>query len=242
MKLTDNQLQELTESLQEELDLGGDASMLTATVRIFLEEQATVTIDRGLQATHDAAVAVHAAIAAKAEPVTSDREALVAIFKTGWNLADNHGEVGHRTESGIDAVLAHLAARQELTISEPECQKTRKFDISQPVMDEREDERIEAWHEIASHPFFRECYATDGTLIAAMLTKLSAQPVTGTVEWGVKSKTIGTVWTSPSEVDARADIQQWAAWIDPNPNATKFPRVLVKRIAASEWVEVPNGE
>lgn len=49
--------------------------------------------------------------AAKSEPVTIDRDALVAIFKTGWHLADNHGETGHRTEAGIDAVIAHLAAQ-----------------------------------------------------------------------------------------------------------------------------------
>jgi len=46
------------------------------------------------------------------------------------------------------------------------------------------DERIVAWDRIASHPFFRECYATNDTLIAAMLDKLSGQATT--VEWGVE--------------------------------------------------------
>ncbi|TFD27466.1 hypothetical protein [Cryobacterium cryoconiti] len=43
-----------------------------------------------------------------------------------------------------------------------------------------QDERIEAWDAIAKHPFFRDCYATDGTLLAAMLAKLSAEPRTVT--------------------------------------------------------------
>ena len=35
------------------------------------------------------------------------------------------------------------------------------------------DQRIEAWREIVQHPFFRECYDTEGTLLDAMLEKLS---------------------------------------------------------------------
>ncbi|GAB3125841.1 hypothetical protein [Glaciibacter psychrotolerans] len=52
-----------------------------------------------------------------------------------------------------------------------------------PAEPESEDQRIEAWEAIARHPFFRECYETDGTLLDAMLAKLStpAEPVT--VEW-----------------------------------------------------------
>ena len=43
------------------------------------------------------------------------------------------------------------------------------------VLNEAEvtDERIEAWDAIAQHPFFRECYATEDTLLNAMLEKLS---------------------------------------------------------------------
>lgn len=33
-------------------------------------------------------------------------------------------------------------------------------------------QRLEAWHDIASHPFFKDCYATSGTLIEAMIAKL----------------------------------------------------------------------
>lgn len=34
------------------------------------------------------------------------------------------------------------------------------------------DQRLEAWHEIAEHPFFAECYNNEGTLLAAMIEKL----------------------------------------------------------------------
>lgn len=37
---------------------------------------------------------------------------------------------------------------------------------------ERGDERIGAWGAIASHPFFKECYYSEDTLLAAMIAKL----------------------------------------------------------------------
>ena len=41
------------------------------------------------------------------------------------------------------------------------------------------DPRVEAWSLIAKHPFFADCYATDGTLIDAMLAKLDRHEVPG---------------------------------------------------------------
>lgn len=38
--------------------------------------------------------------------------------------------------------------------------------------DENEDERIYAWHKVAEHPFFKECYDTQGPLLNAMIRKL----------------------------------------------------------------------
>lgn len=35
-----------------------------------------------------------------------------------------------------------------------------------------EDERIQAWHQIAEHPFFAECYPLDEPLIVSMIAKL----------------------------------------------------------------------
>lgn len=35
------------------------------------------------------------------------------------------------------------------------------------------DERIQAWHEIAAHPFFASCYDAETSLLAAMLAKLA---------------------------------------------------------------------
>lgn len=35
-----------------------------------------------------------------------------------------------------------------------------------------EDQRITAWHQIAAHPFFAECFYSDDALIEAMLAKL----------------------------------------------------------------------
>lgn len=40
--------------------------------------------------------------------------------------------------------------------------------------DESDRQQIEAWQVIATHPFFEDCYDTNGTLIAAMLAKLTA--------------------------------------------------------------------
>lgn len=74
-------------------------------------------------------------------------------------------DMGPLIERTVDAILA-AGFRREL---------------------EPRDERIEAWDAVASHPFFRDCYATEGTLLAAMLAKLSSEP-----------RTINT----PEEVDA----------------------------------------
>ena len=41
------------------------------------------------------------------------------------------------------------------------------------------DPRVEAWSRIAKHPFFADCYATDGALIDAMLAKLDRHEVPG---------------------------------------------------------------
>ena len=52
------------------------------------------------------------------------------------------------------------------------------------IMDEV-DARIEAWHKVSSHPFFRKCYAEDSSLIDAMVRKLdafSSEPESAAVE------------------------------------------------------------
>lgn len=35
-------------------------------------------------------------------------EKVVAAFKTGWELADQEGQAGHRTEAGMARALPHL--------------------------------------------------------------------------------------------------------------------------------------
>jgi hypothetical protein len=40
---------------------------------------------------------------------------------------------------------------------------------------EETDERIDAWKQIARHPFFAECYAEEAPLINSMLSALDAQ-------------------------------------------------------------------
>lgn len=37
---------------------------------------------------------------------------------------------------------------------------------------ERAGGRIQAWHRIAGHPFFEECYRSEDSLIDAMMAKL----------------------------------------------------------------------
>lgn len=53
-----------------------------------------------------------------------------------------------------------------------------------------EDERVTAWMQIADHPFFRECYGAETSLLKAMLAKLTDSMFTAEI---------------PAEVRARAD-------------------------------------
>ena len=50
--------------------------------------------------------------------------------------------------------------------------------------DPESDSRVKAWGHIAQHPFFADCYQTEGTLIEAMLAKLDA----------AHNHTCGPVW------------------------------------------------
>ena len=60
-----------------------------------------------------------------------------------------------------------------LSIVREECGRLERENAKLRSQADR-DERILAWDAVASHPFFRECYSTDGTLLAAMVDKLNA--------------------------------------------------------------------
>lgn len=58
-------------------------------------------------------------------------------------------------------------------------------------LDVEEDERVIAWESIAKHPFFAECYGTDGSLLDAMLEKL------GLFTSGRKPRADNPAWPFP---------------------------------------------
>ena len=43
--------------------------------------------------------------------------------------------------------------------------------------DVESNSRVQAWNIIAQHPFFSDCYQTEGTLVDAMVAKLDAAPL-----------------------------------------------------------------
>ena len=98
-----------------------------------------------------------------------------------------------------------------------------------------QDEQLLAWDAIARHPFFRDCYATEGPLLTAMLAKLSADP--RKVEWAVQYETIGGLpATGYNEFRDRASCERFMAnpplWFD---SSWMTNIGIVSRIAATEW-------
>jgi hypothetical protein len=69
---------------------------------------------------------------------------------------------------------------------------------------------------------------------AAIEALEAAEPPT-TVEWGVRITTVGHNTLHNSKESAEADVEFWKNRIEPDPNATKFPRALIRRTAATEW-------
>ena len=61
-----------------------------------------------------------------------------------------------------------------------------------------------------------------------------------TVEWGVRITTVGHNTLHRSKESAEADVEFWKNRIEPDPDATKFPRALIRRIAATEWEVVQS--
>ena len=51
-----------------------------------------------------------------------------------------------------------------------------------------EDERVIAWDAIAAHPFFRDCYGTEGSLLDAMLAKLTASTFTAEIPAEIRAR------------------------------------------------------
>lgn len=77
----------------------------------------------------------------------------------------NPGENPIPLARGIEA---YLSAKVQLADGE----KGSPDDFSPEEDDAPVDDRITAWHAIAQHPFFKECYLVEGALLSAMLSKL----------------------------------------------------------------------
>jgi len=71
---------------------------------------------------------------------------------------------------------------------------------------------------------------------AALAAGYSNAETPTTVEWGVRIGTAGHDNLHKSEASARAEVDFWAEWEDPNPSATQFPRSLIIRTAAGTWM------
>ena len=84
------------------------------------------------------------------------------------------------------------------------------------------DERIQAWNEIAAHPFFASCYDAETTLLAAMLAKLAnvAEP-TPVYQW----RATGCAWGG-DRMGAEAAMRHYARMHGGR---------LERRVAAGPW-------
>jgi len=68
---------------------------------------------------------------------------------------------------------------------------------------ESEDERITAWHEVASHPAFKECYDRERPLVDSMLDRLTELSDTSADTDDTDKKQWGGLPGNPHEEDAR---------------------------------------
>ena len=80
----------------------------------------------------------------------------------------------------------NISVSAYLAVALPEVQANSKpnqnLEFAQP---ESEDERIPAWHAVANHPAFNDCYEEERPLLESMLdhlTELTAQPEVSSVE------------------------------------------------------------
>ena len=53
---------------------------------------------------------------------------------------------------------------------------------------ESDEQRVIAWDQIAAHPLFRDCYGTEGSLLDAMLAKLTASTFTAEIPAEVRER------------------------------------------------------
>jgi hypothetical protein len=90
------------------------------------------------------------------------------------------------------------------------------------------DEQILAWDAIARHPFFRDCYESEGPLLTAMLAKLSAI-TPRTVEWGVQfANGIGGINIFP-------DLESCRRFIDQPGMSEVGELAVLSRLTATDW-------
>lgn len=92
----------------------------------------------------------------------------------------------HTTPKRIDlddlSVLVHHARNYQEYLEEEnrriaqleEEKDTRVIELADELEERDKDPRIQAWNEIADHPFFESAYDTEDTLLGAMLAKLDA--------------------------------------------------------------------
>lgn len=69
-----------------------------------------------------------------------------------------------------------------------------------------EDERVIAWDAIAAHSFFRDCYGTEGSLLDAMLAKLTASTFTAEIPDEVRKRAGSTALGIPYERPRLRDV------------------------------------
>ena len=107
------------------------------------------------------------------------------------------------------------AATERTTLSDMEARAWLAVDAhvlaSHACPDPNMDERVSAWDRVARHPFFAECYQTEGTLVDAMLAKLDAAHECPTAP--VWRPVIDGEDLTGHEVRARSnDADWWGAW------------------------------
>lgn len=69
-----------------------------------------------------------------------------------------------------------------------------------------EDDRVIAWDQIAAHTFFRECYGTKGSLLDAMLAKLTASTFEAPIPDEIRKRAGSTALGIPYERPRLRDV------------------------------------
>ena len=219
------------------------APFATKTEPVTIDREAPIAKLRDVGATEDWPLMFEAADALAAQPVAIDREALSdKLLVTARDNAQASAWLA--TKDDVAADIAGLRAVSALA--------------AQPVTIERKALRSAIGSVLFNASNYPEKVASRimgqdiGPLIEkvtrAVMERLAAQSASGEeratkAQWGVRYQT-----STGSEVHTLSDKELCLRFVENPPQWLRrkatdpYPMTIMSRIAASEWVEVPNGE